>query len=256
MMRKSHIRSLALLLLLALCSLLFVVSITASRFDYDDNMDVDDDEDGALWSALMAILHDEPEDDEDYFATSASMATVRCVTASALNVRAGRGTNFKVVGSLSMGQKVEVTNVQNGWAQIGNGRFVSNTYLGACGGGGGGSAKGLAASNYARKQVGKCYSQDVNKRRGPSCFDCSGLVNKAWELQGVTVPWTTHTYPTSNMIRVSPSNVQAGDVLYRSGHVGMYVGNGEVVHAANTKQGVIKVSFSSFRYETIYRPRL
>lgn len=93
-------------------------------------------------------------------------------------------------------------------------------------------------------------------RRGPRCFDCSGLVNKAWELQGVTVPWTTHGYPTSNMIRVAPSNVQPGDVLYRSGHVGMFVGNGEVVHAANTKQGVIKVKFSSFRYETIYRPRL
>lgn len=59
----------------------------------------------------MAIIHDD-NIDEELLSAAASMATVKCVTATALNVRSGRGTNFPVVGSLGQGQRVEVSNVQ------------------------------------------------------------------------------------------------------------------------------------------------
>lgn len=117
-------------------------------------------------------------------------------------------------------------------------------------------ALGVAAAAFAQKQVGKCYSQDIKKRRGPVCFDCSGLVNVAWEKQGKRVPWTTHGYPSAgNMRRINKSQIRAGDILYRDGHVGMYVGHGSVVQASSPRVGVIRSPFSQFRYTAIYRPK-
>ncbi len=79
-------------------------------------------------------------------------------------------------------------------------------------------------------------------------------MNVAWARQGVRVPETTHGYPSSGIRRVSAAEVQPGDLLWREGHIGMFVGNGRVVEAANPNLGVINSSFANFRYSAIYRP--
>jgi cell wall-associated NlpC family hydrolase len=115
---------------------------------------------------------------------------------------------------------------------------------------------GQTAANYAKQQVGKCYSQDVNLRRGPKCFDCSGLVNKAWEVAGKKVPWTTHGYPSDkSVVKVSSNQLRPGDICYRNGHVAMYIGGGQTVEAANPSVGVVKRQFNASQWTAFYRPK-
>lgn len=70
--------------------------------------------------------------------------------------------------------------------------------------------------------------------------DCSGLVQQAYKQLGIKVPRTTWEQAKFGK-KVSVREIRPGDlVFYRNyGHVGIYVGNGKIVHAANSKLGVI-----------------
>jgi peptidoglycan DL-endopeptidase CwlO len=102
------------------------------------------------------------------------------------------------------------------------------------------SGRAAAAVKYAMAQVGDAY---VYGAAGPSAFDCSGLTMMAWAQAGIGLPHSSAAqYGTGT--RVSTSDLQPGDlVFYYSpiSHVGMYIGNGMIVHAANPGAGV-KVS--------------
>lgn len=75
-------------------------------------------------------------------------------------------------------------------------------------------------------------------------IDCSGLVQQIYKRLGISVPRVTYDQARSGK-QVSVKQIRPGDlVFYRPGsrgpeHVGIYVGNGKVVHAANPKLGVI-----------------
>lgn len=102
------------------------------------------------------------------------------------------------------------------------------------------------AANWARSQVGSCYSQDANKRMS-SCFDCSSLVYRAYKAAGIDIGATyTGAFP-GRMREVSTSNLQVGDVLWKPGHVGIYLGNNEVVNAENPRTGVQVRSLDYYR---------
>ncbi|KAL9656581.1 hypothetical protein ABK040_012163 [Willaertia magna] len=94
---------------------------------------------------------------------------------------------------------------------------------------------GQIAANFARGQIGRCYSQA--QRLGNPCFDCSGLVLKSWAAAGRNVPTYTGAYP-GGLREVSVNAMQEGDIVFRPGHVGIYVGGGQIVSAENSKNGV------------------
>jgi cell wall-associated NlpC family hydrolase len=83
---------------------------------------------------------------------------------------------------------------------------------------------------YAYAQLGKpyCYAGV-----GPSCFDCSGLSMMAWAQAGVTMPHSSSDQ-LAMFPKVSMSQLQPGDLVFWDGHVGIYVGNGSVLHAPHT----------------------
>ncbi|SCE86897.1 NlpC/P60 family protein [Micromonospora mirobrigensis] len=88
-----------------------------------------------------------------------------------------------------------------------------------------------AVVKFACAQIGKPY---VWGTEGPNTFDCSGLVLAAWAQAGVSLP---HNARQQRQVtaRVSRADLRPGDlVFYYSDlhHVGMYVGNGWVVHAS------------------------
>jgi cell wall-associated NlpC family hydrolase len=111
-----------------------------------------------------------------------------------------------------------------------------------------GPASGRAGSavSYALAQLGKPY---VFGAAGPSSFDCSGLTMSAWAQAGVYLPHSA-SMQYSATARVSTSALQPGDLLFFYSdihHVGIYVGGGTFVHAANPGDGVVADQlFSSY----------
>ncbi|MFG1710992.1 NlpC/P60 family protein [Nonomuraea sp. M3C6] len=106
-----------------------------------------------------------------------------------------------------------------------------------------GPASGNArqALQFAFAQVGKPY---LYGGTGPGSYDCSGLTQAAWRTAGVELPrttWTQWSWGASR--RVPLDQLQPGDLLFSKGlgHMGMYAGNGKMVHAPQTGD-VIKIS--------------
>ncbi|WNI25207.1 NlpC/P60 family protein [Streptomyces sp. ITFR-16] len=93
-----------------------------------------------------------------------------------------------------------------------------------------GSARAAAAVMAVRRALGRPYVWGAS---GPSGFDCSGLMQWAYAQAGVSLPRTSQAQRYAGRM-VPLSEARPGDlVTYRAdaSHVGMYVGNGQVIHA-------------------------
>ncbi|MEU0070923.1 C40 family peptidase [Streptomyces sp. NPDC006332] len=94
------------------------------------------------------------------------------------------------------------------------------------------NSRAAAAVSFAYSKLGSPY---VWGATGPSAFDCSGLILAAYRSAGVSLPRTTYAQIGAGQ-RVSRSELRPGDlVFFYSGisHVGLYVGNGQMIHAPN-----------------------
>ncbi|WP_326600564.1 NlpC/P60 family protein [Streptomyces sp. NBC_01803] len=92
------------------------------------------------------------------------------------------------------------------------------------------SPAGQRALTWALAQLGKPYAWGAE---GPAAFDCSGLTSQAWAHAGVTIPRTSQRQ-WNELPRVPLSELRPGDlVIYRedAGHVALYAGDAQVVHA-------------------------
>lgn len=108
------------------------------------------------------------------------------------------------------------------------------------------------AVEAALSKVGSSYRYGQS---GPSAFDCSGLTGYAWKQAGVTLPRTSGSQYSAGK-KVAKSDLQPGDlVFYYSpiSHVGIYVGDGRIVHAANPRTGVNTTSLDSMPYSGAVR---
>jgi cell wall-associated NlpC family hydrolase len=107
-------------------------------------------------------------------------------------------------------------------------------------------AKPLAATaiSYALAQLGKPY---IWGGVGPAGYDCSGLVMKAYQAAGVSLPRTTFQQVNVGTAVYSISQLEPGDLIFTPGsdgtstspgHVGMYIGNGLVIEAPKTGESI------------------
>lgn len=115
------------------------------------------------------------------------------------------------------------------------------------------AAVATGAVGYAMAQVGKSY---VWGAAGPDSFDCSGLTMAAWATEGVSLPHSSSAQYASGT-PVSESELQPGDlVFYYSpiSHVGIYVGNGQIVNALNPSSGVQVSGLHDMPYSGAVRP--
>ncbi|MDT0396399.1 C40 family peptidase [Streptomyces edwardsiae] len=96
--------------------------------------------------------------------------------------------------------------------------------------GSGYAAKAEKALAFARAQIGKPY---VWGATGPGSYDCSGLTQAAWKAAGVSLPRTTYDQVNAGTT-VPVSQARPGDLVFFYDdvtHVGIYIGNGMMIHA-------------------------
>ena len=106
------------------------------------------------------------------------------------------------------------------------------------------SALGSGAVGAAMSKLGSPYGWGA---AGPDQFDCSGLMYWAYQQQGKTIPRTSQAQLAGGT-PVSRAELQPGDIVgYYPGvtHVGMYIGNGQLVHASDYGIPVQVVSVDS-----------
>ena len=91
-------------------------------------------------------------------------------------------------------------------------------------------AKARTAVAVAKDQLGDPYRYGAT---GPGSFDCSGLVQYAWKKAGVKIPRVTNSQFSRIKKKVSWKHLKPGDLLFFHGlgHVGMFVGNGKMIHS-------------------------
>ncbi len=120
---------------------------------------------------------------------------------------------------------------------------------------GGGSAAETAAVSgdvqavldFARAQIGKPY---VWGGTGPDGYDCSGLTQAAWAQAGVSLPRTTYDQVNAGT-PVSRDQLQPGDLMFfydvsAPSHVGIYAGNGMMIHGSNPSKPLEEVSLAAY----------
>ncbi|WP_093484532.1 MULTISPECIES: C40 family peptidase [unclassified Streptomyces] len=115
------------------------------------------------------------------------------------------------------------------------------------------SAEGKKAISYATAQIGKDY---VWGAEGPDTFDCSGLTLRSWQAAGRTIPRTSQEQ-WRQLPRVALKDMRPGDlIIYFSdaSHVGMYLGDGAIVHAPRPGRQVTITGAGSMPILGVVRP--
>lgn len=107
----------------------------------------------------------------------------------------------------------------------------------------GSGSKGQQIANYACQFIGNPYVPGGTSLTEGA--DCSGFVWRVYKDFGYSVPRTSYSL-RSYGTGVSYSEAQPGDVVCYAGHVGIYIGNGQIVHASTQRTG-IKITTATYK---------
>ena len=202
---------------------------------------------------------------------SSTTTTVKYVNAtSGLNVRSGAGTSYSKIGSLDYKEKVTVLSTSYGWAKInykGQAGYVSSSYLqstvpsGSTSNSGSNNSVSASASSviaYAKTLLGKPY---VWGAQGPNSFDCSGFTYYVFKNKaGIILPRTSSAQSKYGTY-VSRNNLRAGDLVFfdtnganngQVSHVGLYIGNGQMIHASYSQKKIVIDNFNSSYFKRTF----
>ncbi len=116
------------------------------------------------------------------------------------------------------------------------------------------SGTGSSVASYACQFVGNPYVWGGTSLT--SGCDCSGFIMSVYAHFGVSLPHSSDALRSVGT-GVSPSNIMPGDIVCYSGHCAIYIGNGQIVHASNSKPypaGGIKIS-NNYAYRTVLAVR-
>lgn len=108
----------------------------------------------------------------------------------------------------------------------------------------GGSGRGAAVANFALQFVGNPYVYGGSSLTNGT--DCSGFVMAVYANFGVGLPHSSGAQRSCGYDVGGIGNAQPGDIVCYSGHVGIYIGGGQIVHASTAATG-IKVSNAGYR---------
>ncbi len=202
-----------------------------------------------------------------------SSQNVGYISGSSVNFRKTPSTSGEIITGLSRNAKVKIIEKDDSWTQIeynGDTGYVSSQYI---------SDKALevtSRSSAARKTTNATVQTVTNTENNyqspgnidasevisyakqylgcryvyggssPAGFDCSGFTSYVYRHFGISLNRSS-SGQSANGVAVSKANLQPGDIICfanssgssKIGHVGMYIGGGQFIHAANSRQGVI-----------------
>ncbi|MGW7565707.1 NlpC/P60 family protein [Streptomyces tendae] len=113
--------------------------------------------------------------------------------------------------------------------------------------------RGRKAVEYATAQLGKPYQWGAE---GPTSYDCSGLTSQAWVWAGQTIPRTSQQQ-WKQLRHVDVEDMRPGDLIIYfddASHVGMYVGDGSMVHAPRPGRAITVAGAGSMPILGVVRP--
>jgi cell wall-associated NlpC family hydrolase len=143
---------------------------------------------------------------------------------------------------LQLEQRVE-HNAQTAWLGSGVLKEISRSA----------SPQGKKAVRFATAQIGKPY---VWGAEGPGSYDCSGLTSQAWSAAGKGIPRTSQEQ-WRLLPRIAIEDMRPGDlIIYHAdaSHVGMYIGDGAIVHAPRPGRNVTITGAGSMAILGVVRP--
>ena len=116
-----------------------------------------------------------------------------------------------------------------------------------------GSATGNAIANYAKKFAYNKKYKYSHGATGPTRFDCSGFTSYVYRQFGINFS-NGSVAQRSVGKHVKKSDLKPGDLVCfkNSNHVGIYIGNGKMVHMSSPKVGIIISSINGSRYPKRY----
>ena len=202
---------------------------------------------------MQAELEDKADAKED---VSATETVSMVVTGGTINVRTGPGTNYDKITQVVSGKQVTVVGEANGWYQV---TFDATT--------------GWLLGEYLRdpadldgtvgaKIVSMAMTYLGTRYRSggasPSGFDCSGFTMYLYAQLGYSLPHSATAQYRNCGYAVAKADLQPGDLVFFSdsshaiGHVGIYIGNGQIIHARYSVGKVMIDSLSASYYASRY----
>lgn len=189
--------------------------------------------------------------------------TVATVNTETLNVRAEKSTEAEVLSQVGNSEAFTVNSVADGWVEISvddSVGYISQDYVTLAQAlptaktieqvkyGDGVSDVRTSVVSYALQFVGNRYVWGGTSLENG--IDCSGFTMRILGKYGISLPHSSKAQPSYGT-KISASEAKPGDLFfYGSGrsisHVAIYIGNGQIVHASNKRDG-IKVSNAYYR---------
>ena len=180
------------------------------------------------------------------------------VSGDYVNIRSGASTVHSVLATVPYGTKLTVLGEENGWYNVSvNGvtGFIRCDYLVFGLSERAATGKGSSAVvDEAMRHVGKAY---VYGATGPNAFDCSGFTQYVYKQLGYSLNRTAASQ-MSNGVPVDRASLLPGDLVFFSNngssitHVGICIGNNQMVHASTSRTGVIISDLNSDYYVQRY----
>lgn len=207
--------------------------------------------------------------------TSSYAATYPCTgysTGDSVNVRSGPSTSYESYGKINYGETATVLSLENGWYQVSYSpaesgvAYISADYISLTVPAERSNAAvsyGAASSASAGERVVQIAEQFlglpyVYGGSTPAGFDCSGFTSYVFKQLGYDL-YRSSYQQINNGIPVSKSELQPGDLLLfkrqgasRIHHVGIYVGNGMMIHSPQTGDVIKYTSVVTGYYNNCY----